>query len=112
VLSKQSMLYNQFRYLCEMRDLYSNTNSEFDGGFDSTFWKTNFYISVAKQDVLKRDQAGYGKKLGQPVWENTEYWRNFIPKHFPGTDTNRFMRLIQALDIPKPHPFPGFGGRS
>jgi len=109
VLSKQSMLYNQFRYLCEMRDLFSHTDVRFDGGFDSTFWKANFYIAMAKQDVEKKDSAGYGKKVGQPVWENTEYWRNFIPSHFPGSDTNRFMRLIQALDIPKPHPFPGFG---
>jgi len=106
VLSKQSMLYNQFRYLCEMRDLFSRSNPQFDGGFESTFWKANFYIAVAKQEVEKRDSAGYGKKVGQPIWENTEYWRNFIPHTFPGSDTTRFMRLIQALYIPKPHPFP------
>jgi hypothetical protein len=29
-----------------------------------------------------------------------------LPRWFPNTDANRFMRLIQALDIPKPIPFP------
>jgi hypothetical protein len=41
VLAKQSMLYNQFRYLCEMRDVYAEANPNYDCGFDSTFWKTN-----------------------------------------------------------------------
>ena len=47
VLAKQSMLYTQFRYLCEMRDAYQQTDPEFDGGFDSTVWKTNLFLSAA-----------------------------------------------------------------
>jgi len=106
VLSKQSMLYNQFRYLCEMRDAFVEANPVFDGGFDSTFWKANLFITAAKVELEKKDCPGYGKKIGGFVWENTEFWRGILPKWFPTGDANRFMRLIQALDIPKPIAFP------
>ena len=53
VLSKQSMLYNQFRYLCEMRDLFVAGNLKHDGGFDSTFWKANLYLVVANHELEK-----------------------------------------------------------
>ena len=53
VLSKQSMLYNQFRYLCEMRDAFVEANPVFDGGFDSTFWKANLFITAAKVELEK-----------------------------------------------------------
>jgi len=106
VLSKQSMLYNQFRYLCEMRDAFVEANPVFDGGFDSTFWKANLFITAAKVELEKKDCPGYGKKVGGFVWENTEFWRGMLPKWFPTGDANRFMRLIQALDIPKPIAFP------
>ena len=106
VLSKQSMLYNQFRYLCEMRDAFVEANPVFDGGFDSTFWKANLFITAAKVELEKKDCPGYGKKVGGFVWENTEFWRGILPKWFPTGDANRFMRLIQALDIPKPIAFP------
>jgi len=106
VLSKQSMLYNQFRYLCEMRDAFVEATPVFDGGFDSTFWKANLFITAAKTELEKKDCPGYGKKIGGAVWENTEFWRGMLPKWFPSADANRFMRLIQALDIPKPIAFP------
>jgi ATPase family associated with various cellular activities (AAA) len=106
VLSKQSMLYNQFRYLCEMRDAFVEANPVFDGGFDSTFWKANLFITAAKVELEKKECPGYGKKIGGAVWENTEFWRGMLPKWFPSADANRFMRLIQALDIPKPIAFP------
>jgi hypothetical protein len=106
VLSKQSMLYNQFRYLCEMRDAFVQANPVFDGGFDSTFWKANLFITAAKVELEKKDCPGHGKKVGGAVWENTEFWRGMLPRWFPTGDANRFMRLIQALDIPKPIPFP------
>jgi len=106
VLSKQSMLYNQFRYLCEMRDAFVEANPVFDGGFDSTFWKANLFITAAKVELEKKDCPGHGKKIGAAVWENTEFWRGMLPRWFPTGDANRFMRLIQALDIPKPIPFP------
>ena len=105
VLAKQSMLYNQFRYLCEMRDVYLEQDISYDGGFDSTFWKTNLYIVVAQSDLAKSNTAGYGKKVGVAVWENTDYWRFFLPKYYPKAETNRFMRLLRALDIQKPVPF-------
>lgn len=105
VLAKQSMLYNQFRYLCEMRDVYAEADVQYDAGFDSTFWKTNLYLIVAKTDLEKADTAGYGKKIGGPLWENTEYWRSFLPKHYPKVETNRFMRLLRALSIQEPLPF-------
>ena len=100
VLSKQSMLYNQFRYLCEMRDLFSAANTGFDGGFDSTFWKANLCIVAAIHELGKKETPGHGKKLGAPVWENTEFWRGMLPKWFSKGEPVRFMRLIQALDVP------------
>ena len=105
VLSKQSMLYNQFRYLCEMRDLFYNADNHFDGGFDSTFWKANLFITAANHELTKKETPGHGKKVGQPVWENNEFWRAAVPKWFPQGEPMRFMRLIQALDIPSPPPF-------
>lgn len=105
VLAKQSMLYNQFRYLCEMRDIYAEEDPYYDCGFDTTFWKTNLYIIVAQSELAKSGTAGYGKKVGVPVWENTEYWRSFLPKYYPKAETNRFMRLLRALEIQKPLPF-------
>jgi DNA polymerase III delta prime subunit len=105
VLSKQSMLYNQFRYLCEMRDSFAAAEPHFDAGFDSTFWRANLYV-VAAQEALKNPETpGYGKKVGQPVWENTDFWRGALPKWRPRADPTRFMRLIQALEIPSPAPY-------
>ena len=107
VLSKQSMLYNQFRYLCEMRDLFSAADVRFDAGFDSTFWKTNLFLVAAAAELEKAGTPGHGKRVGGPVWENTEFWRHILPKWFPSGDANRFMRLLQALDVPRPVPFAG-----
>lgn len=105
VLSKQSMLYNQFRYLCELRDLFASNEPQFDAGFDSSFWRANLHIVAAKHALQKPETPGYGKKVGQPVWENTEFWRGILPHWRPHTDAVRFMRLIQALDIPHPAPY-------
>lgn len=105
VLSKQSMLYNQFRYLCEMRDLYATAEPTYDAGFDSTFWRANLYIVAANHALKNPETPGYGKKVGAPVWENAEFWRGTLPRWRPGVDVSRFMRLIQALDIPRPAPF-------
>ena len=95
VLSKQSMLYNQFRYLCEMRDLFSAADVRFDAGFDSTFWKTNLFLVAAQAELEKAGTPGHGKRIGGPVWENTEFWRYILPKWFPSGDANRFMRRFQ-----------------
>lgn len=100
VLSKQSMLYNQFRYLCEMRDVFMTADTSFDGGFDSTFWKANLFIMAATQALQAKETPGYGKKVGGPVWENTELWRGMLPKWLPTGEPVRFMRLMQALNIP------------
>ncbi len=100
VLSKQSMLYNQFRYLCEMRDLFVSTNLEHDRGFDSTYWQANLYMAAAKEALKVPTTPGFGKKLGGKVWENTEFWRNQLSTWFPTAVPARFMRLLQALDIP------------
>jgi hypothetical protein len=106
VLSKQSMLFNQFRYLCEMRDLFSSADVHYDGGFDSTFWKANLFLLAAVAELEKKTTPGHGKRVGGPVWENSEFWRHILPRWFPGGEPNRFMRLVQALDIPHPAPFP------
>ena len=77
----------------------------YDGGFDSTFWRANLFLVAAAAELQKPGTPGYGKKVGMPVWENTEFWRATVPKWFPSGDANRFMRLIQALDIPRPLAF-------
>jgi len=105
VLSKQSMLYNQFRYLCEMRTLFSNLEADYDGGFDSTFWRANLYLIAAQHELKKPETIGYGKKTDKALWEHTEFWRTMLPRWLPGTDVTRFMRLLQALDISHPTPF-------
>jgi hypothetical protein len=101
VLAKQSMLYNQFRYLCEMRDLFRQ-DPTFDGGFDSTVWKANLYLAAS--DKILTDTGK--KKPGYALWEHSEFWKTTLPSWIPGTDTTRFMRLLQSLEVPKPPPFP------
>lgn len=102
VLSKQSMLYNQFRYLCEMRDLFMGADLHYDGGFDSTVWKANLFLMAAETEIKKPGAPGHGKKTAAAIWEHGEFWRGMLPRWFPGTDTSRFMRLLQALEVPKP----------
>jgi hypothetical protein len=106
VLSKQSMLYNQFRYMCEMRDMFVSVDTSYDGGFDSTYWIANLYMVAAKSALASSSCPGHGKKVGSPVWENTEFWRAYLPTWFPTANPQRFMRLLQSLDIPHPEPFP------
>ncbi len=87
VLSKQSMLYNQFRYLCEMRDLlYSNKIS--DDGFDSTVWTANLFITYTRN------------KTGKALGDSGDFWKGYLPKIVKEPDNNRFMRLMQSLYIP------------
>ena len=102
VLAKQSMLYNQFRYLCEMRDLFMGADLHYDGGFDSTVWKANLFLIAAETEIKKPGAPGYGKKTTAAIWEHGEFWRGMLPRWFPGTDASRFMRLLQALEVPKP----------
>jgi hypothetical protein len=106
VLSKQSMLYNQFRYMCEMRDMYVAADPSHDGGFDSTYWQANLFLIAARDLLNKGTCPGSGKKVGGPVWENTEFWKAHLPTWFPSAVPQRFMRLLQSLDIPHPAPFP------
>jgi len=102
VLAKQSMLYNQFRYLCEMRDAYQQADPEFDGGFDSTVWKTNLFLNAASASL---DTSGT-KKPGHAIWEHSDFWKAQLPSWFPSVDPSRFMRLLQSLEVPHPIPFP------
>ena len=88
VLAKQSMLYNQFRYLCEMRDLFVENKLAGDG-FDSTVWMGNLFMLWAK---------GKSEKL---PWEASEVWRAELPSRVKSPDVPRFMRLLQSLHIPK-----------
>jgi hypothetical protein len=104
VLSKQSMLYNQFRYMCEMRDMFVEKDPRHDAGFDTTYWMANLFLTVAREALKRPDCVGYGKKVGMPVWEHSEFWRAHIPKWFPSSHPSalpaRFMRLLQSMDIP------------
>lgn len=105
VLSKQSMLYNQFRYMCEMRDLFVDADVENDGGFDSTYWYANLFLISAQNRLKDPACPGHGKKVGGKVWENVDFWRGALPAWFPNSNPQRFMRLLQSLDIPRPAPF-------
>lgn len=110
VLSKQSMLYNQFRYMCEMRDMLVDADIRHDAGFDSTYWIANLYLIAAQAALQSPSCPGHGKKVGLPVWENVEFWRHHVPLWFSSTSPSasplRFMRLLQSLDIPHPAAFP------
>lgn len=110
VLSKQSMLYNQFRYMCEMRDMFVDADVHHDAGFDSTYWMANLFLSAARIALQNSNTPGYGKKIGFPVWDNNEFWRAHVPLWFPSqhqsANPTRFMRLLQSLDIPRPAAFP------
>ena len=88
VLAKQSMLYNQFRYLCEMRDLLVE-NKLSDDGFDSTVWTANLLMLWCN------------KKSEKVPWEASEVWRAELPSRVKSPDVPRFMRLLQSLHIPK-----------
>jgi DNA polymerase III delta prime subunit len=105
VLSKQSMLYNQFRYLCEMRDFFAGLDASWDAGFDSAFWRANLYCVAGRVAVANPGSPGHGKKVGAAVWENAEFWRGTLPRWLPGADPTRFMRLLQALEVPRPAAF-------
>jgi hypothetical protein len=105
VLSKQSMLYNQFRYMCEMRDLFVAADASHDGGFDSTYWQANLFLLAAKEAVKDPKCAGHGKKVTGKIWENTDFWRHHTPLWFPSAVPQRFMRLLQSLDVCRPAVF-------
>jgi DNA polymerase III delta prime subunit len=104
VLSKQSMLYNQFRYLCEMRDMFSSNEVYFDGSFDTTFWRANLWLAVASVEIQKSETAGFNKRNTLQLWENADFWKSYLPKWYPKGNIGRCMRLLQALEIPKPDP--------
>jgi hypothetical protein len=105
VLSKQSMLYNQFRYMCEMRDLFVAANPAHDGGFDSTYWQANLFLLAAKEAVKDPACPGHGKKVTGKIWENTEFWRHHTPLWLASVVPQRFMRLLQSLDVCRPAAF-------
>jgi hypothetical protein len=104
VLAKQSMLYNQFRYLCELRDLFREAEPAFDGGFDSTVWKANLYLAAAEREL----RASGELKPGCAVWEHVGFWKVAAPRWMPSTEPARCMRLLQALEVPNPVPFPTY----
>jgi len=105
VLAKQSMLYNQFRYLCEMRDLFRESDPGFDGGFDSTVWKANLYLLAAHRDLVRTGKL----KPGCQVWDHSDYWKAASPTWMPTLEPSRCMRLLQSLEVPNPIPFPDSG---
>lgn len=105
VLAKQSMLYNQFRYLCEMRDMFREADPAFDGGFDSTVWKANLYLAAARKDLVQTGKL----KAGCPVWDHSDYWKTAAPVWMPTLEPSRCMRLLQSLEVPTPLPFPDSG---
>jgi DNA polymerase III delta prime subunit len=80
VLSKQSWLYNQFRYLCEMREIVQKEFSHYDGGIEGVFW----IGGIALQN----------RSLGAPVNVGS------------CADATRFERCLRALVLPTVPPMP------
>jgi hypothetical protein len=74
VLSKQSFLYNQFRYLCEMREIIQNEYDHYDGGIESTFWIGGL--------AMKNRALGGETVVGSMA------------------DQMRFERCLKALELP------------
>jgi len=75
VLSKQSWLYNQFRYLCEMREIIQKEYDRYDGGIEGVFW----IGGIALHNRLK----GGVNKIGAQA------------------DSVRFERCLRALELPR-----------
>jgi hypothetical protein len=80
VLSKQSWLYNQFRYLCEMREIIQKEHNSYDGGIEGVFWVGGIAI---KNRVL-----GGNANVGSIA------------------DATRFERCLKALELPIVPPMP------
>jgi len=75
VLSKQSWLYNQFRYLCEMREIIQKEYNQYDCGIEGVFWVGGL--------ALKNRELGGPTVVGGCA------------------DPVRFERCLRALDLPK-----------
>jgi hypothetical protein len=75
VLSKQSWLYNQFRYLCEMREIIHKEFEQYDLGIEGVFWVGGL--------VLKNRQLNASDNVGK------------------GADQTRFERCLKAIELPK-----------
>jgi hypothetical protein len=75
VLSKQSWLYNQFRYLCEMREIIQKEYNQYDCGIEGVFWVGGL--------ALKNRELGGATVVGSLA------------------DSVRFERCLRALDLPK-----------
>ena len=75
VLSKQSWLYNQFRYLCEMREIIQKEYNQYDGGIEGVFWIGGLAI--------------HNRKLGCETYVGNN------------SDSSRFERCLKALELPK-----------
>jgi hypothetical protein len=74
VLSKQSWLYNQFRYLCEMREIIQKEYNQYDGGIEGVFWIGGLAINNRK--------LGGAAQVGNL------------------SDSTRFERCLKALELP------------
>jgi DNA polymerase III delta prime subunit len=75
VLSKQSWLYNQFRYLCELREIIHNEFNHYDFGIEGIFWVGG--LALKNRMLGKNDVVGVG------------------------ADQTRFERCLKAIDLPR-----------
>jgi DNA polymerase III delta prime subunit len=75
VLSKQSWLYNQFRYLCEMREILQKEYSQYDGGIEGVFWVGGIAL--------------HNRRLGSDAVAGAK------------AEVARFERCLKALELPK-----------
>jgi DNA polymerase III delta prime subunit len=80
VLSKQSWLYNQFRYLCEMREIIQKEFNQYDGGIEGVFW-------IGGLAIQNRKLNGH-TQVGEQ------------------SDSTRFERCLKALELPTVPPMP------
>lgn len=75
VLSKQSWLYNQFRYLCELREIIHKEYERYDSGIEGVFWVGG----LALKNRLLKGKISVGG----------------------GADQTRFERCLKAIELPK-----------
>jgi len=80
VLAKQSWLYNQFRYLCEMREIIQKEYNHYDGGIEGVFWIGGI--------ALQNRNLGAETHVGNCA------------------DSTRFERCLRALILPTIPPMP------
>ncbi len=88
VLARQSWLFNQFKYLCEVRDVLQNSALR-DGGLESALWMASLLNTVASDGTHLME--------GSPLLKDS--YHGTVPKE-------RVQRWLKTLAVPVVPPCP------